>query len=119
MRLLLFSGLEGQDLLEMFFQNHVRPFLEFLTSYIARRIEDGAFWPVPPLLAARSFMGMLVHHRLLTHLSHLSAPHSSTEIVSTFVVVFLNGVQRQANLPGRSGQRRRRKCVKSESKSPL
>ena len=93
MRLLLFSALEGHKLSDMFFQNHVRVFHEFLASYIDRRIGDGAFKKVDSLLVARAFMGMLIEHRLLTLLFQLPVSTPPETIVETFVSLFLDGIR--------------------------
>ena len=93
MRLLLFSALEEHKLSDMFFQNHVRMFYDFLAGYIEQRIREGAFRPVAPLLAARAFMGMLIYHRLLSQLFRVTVSNKPEEIVSTFVTVFLDGLR--------------------------
>ena len=92
MRLILFSALESHELSDMFFQNHIRHFYDVLASYIEQRIEDGAFQPVEPMVAARAFMGMLIYHRLLTVLFRASLPQEPQEIVYTFVTVFMKGL---------------------------
>ncbi len=92
MRLILYSALESHELSDMFFQNHIKVFYEFLSGYIQQRIEEGAFKPVIPLIAARAFMGMLIYHRLLTVLFGAELPQSSEEIVETFVPIFLLGL---------------------------
>ena len=93
MRLLLFSALEGHKLSDMFFQNHVRVFHEFLSGYIERRIRDGAFRKVDALLVSRAFMGMLINHRQLILLFRMHVSNQPEEIVETFVELFLNGLQ--------------------------
>jgi AcrR family transcriptional regulator len=95
MRLILFSALESHELSDMFFQNHIRHFYDVLASYIEQRIEDGAFQPVPPLVAARAFMGMLIYHRLLTVLFRAPLTQEPKDIVHTFVTVFMDGLTRQ------------------------
>jgi hypothetical protein len=102
MRLILFSALESHELSDMFFQNHIRHFYDVLASYIELRIEDGAFQPVEPLIAARAFMGMLIYHRLLTVLFRATLPQKPQEIVGTFVTVFMNGL---LNQPGQVKKR--------------
>ncbi len=92
-RLLLFSALEEHELSEMFFQNHVRVFYDFLAGYIDQRICDGAFRSIDPLLAARAFMGMLIYHRLLSQLFQMPVPQTPQEIQDTFVSVFLDGLR--------------------------
>jgi len=93
MRLLLFSALEGHELSEMFFQNQHRIFYEYLSNYIAKRIAEGAFRAVDPLLVARAFMGMVAHHRLLHEIFKVPAHRSPEEAVETYVKVFLDGMR--------------------------
>ena len=78
---------------DMFFQNHIRHFYDVLASYIELRIDDGAFQPVEPLVAARAFMGMLIYHRLLTVLFQVPVIQEPRDIVQTFVTVFMNGLK--------------------------
>ncbi|GJL51806.1 TetR/AcrR family transcriptional regulator [Candidatus Nitrospira salsa] len=118
MRLLLFSALEEHELSDMFFQNHVRVFYDFLSNYISSRIRDGAFRPLDPLLAARAFMGMLIYHRLLSQLFQMPVTQKPQEIEEAFVSIFLDGlragkiytemphhVTRQASQPSRRKKR--------------
>lgn len=92
MRLLLFSALEGHELSDMFFQNQHRMFYDYLCGYIARRIREGAFNRVDPLLAARGFMGMVAHHRLLHEIFRVPTHCSPEEAVLTYVRIFLDGL---------------------------
>ena len=111
MRLLLFSALEGHKLSDMFFQNHVRVFHEFLAKYIDRRIRDGAFRKADSLLVARAFMGMLIEHRLLTLLFQMPVSTPPEQIVSTFVNLFLDGIRtksRSVRKPPEAGQKMKR-----------
>jgi len=93
MRLLLFSALEEHELSDMFFQNHVRVFYDFLSRYIDGRIRDGAFRSLDPLLAARAFMGMLIYHRLLSQLFQMPVTQQPQEIEEAFVSIFLDGLR--------------------------
>lgn len=106
MRLILFSALENHELSDMFFRNHIRVFYDFLAGYIQQRIDEGAFQPVPPLIAARSFMGMLIYHRLLTVLFRAQLPHTTEDISRTFVTIMMNGLKgsplkEQVRVPGK------------------
>jgi AcrR family transcriptional regulator len=93
-RLLLFSALEGHKLSEMFFQNQVRGFYDFLSGYIRQRVRDGAFRnDVDPLLAARGFVGMVVYHRLLSYIFKVPVPHAPETIVETYVRLFLDSLR--------------------------
>ena len=94
LRLLLFSALEGHELSNMFFRNRHRVFYEFLAGYITRRIREGAFRPVDPLLAAQSFVGMIVYHRLLHDIFRVPVHCSPEESVAGYVDVFLEGLRK-------------------------
>lgn len=94
LRLLLFSALEGHELSDMFFRNQHRVFYDYLAGYIARRMQEGDFRTVDPMLAARSFVGLVVHHRLLHELFKVPARHDPEESVAGYVTLFLNGIRR-------------------------
>ncbi len=94
LRLLLFSALEGHELSDMFFRNRHRVFYEFLAGYIARRTREGSFRKVDPLLAAQSFIGMIVYHRLLHDIFGVPAHCSPEEAVAGYVDVFLEGLRK-------------------------
>jgi AcrR family transcriptional regulator len=106
LRLLLFSGLEGHELADMFFSKQHRVMNDYLAGYIKTRIHEGAFRPVDPLLAARAFIGMVVHHRLLHEIYHQPMHRSHEETVSTYVELFLTGLVKE---PGR-GKKERTRC---------
>jgi len=93
LRLLLFSALERHELSEMFFQKQYRVFYDFLAGYVRKRIEDGEFQSVDPLLAARAFFGIIVHHRLLHEIFGVPAHHSPEDTVATYVTLFLGGLR--------------------------
>lgn len=101
LRLLLFSALEGHEMSQMFFQQQYRVFYDLLAGYIGRRIADGAFRPVDPLLAARAFFGIIVHHRLLHDIFGVPMHRSHEESVHDYVDVFLSGLQMPPARPGR------------------
>jgi AcrR family transcriptional regulator len=92
LRLLLFSALERHELSEMFFGKHHKVFYDHLATYIRTRIADGAFRPVDPLLAARAFIGMVVHHRLLHEIFGVPMHQSHEDTVATYVDLFLTGL---------------------------
>lgn len=92
LRLLLFSALEGHELADMFFQRQYRTFHDLLAQYIGKRIESGAFRPVDPLLAARAFFGIIVHHRLLHDILELPMHRSYEDTINEYVSLFLGGL---------------------------
>ncbi len=61
-RLLLFSALENHSLSDRFYRANVAQYYERLADYISRRIREGAFRKVDPMLAARGFLGMINNH---------------------------------------------------------
>lgn len=61
-RLLLFTALERHELSHDFFRKHVAGQFALLAGYIRRRVAAGNFRAVDPVLAARSFLGMLIYH---------------------------------------------------------
>lgn len=117
MRLILFSALENHELSDMFFHNHIRVFYDFLAGYIQQRIDEGAFQPVQPLIAARAFMGMLIYHRLLTVLFHAQLTQTAEDISRTFVNIMMNGLKipslkRQARMSSQTRKPRKRTARK-------
>ena len=96
MRLLLFSALEGHKLSHVFFESEVRRLHEFLSNYIAQRISDGIFRSVNPLVAARGFVGMIVHYLLMHEIFGVKRPVGvlPEQVVDTFVRLFLSGIER-------------------------
>jgi AcrR family transcriptional regulator len=107
LRLLLFSALEGHELSELFFGKHHKVFYDYLAAYIRKRIEDGAFRPIDPLLAARAFVGMIVHHRLLHEIFHVPMHQSHEDTVATYVDLFLSGLVKIPFSHRQSGRRSR------------
>lgn len=93
LRLLLFSALEGHELSDMFFRNQHHVFYDYLAGYIARRTKDYAFRRVDPLMAARAFIGMIVHHRLLHEIFLVPAHRSPEDAVAAYVTLFLDGLR--------------------------
>jgi AcrR family transcriptional regulator len=96
MRLLLYSALEGHELSHLFFESKVRRLHEFLSNYIAARVSDGAFRTVNPLIAARGFVGMIVHYLLMHEIYGVKRPVGvlPEQVVDTFVTLFLSGIRR-------------------------
>ena len=94
LRILHFTALEGHSLAEPFFASRVARLREFLTGYIARRIEAGAFRRLDPVIAARAFLGMVsdyVNVRVVFQ-QQAAYPQPSGEVVETFVSLFLAGI---------------------------
>jgi AcrR family transcriptional regulator len=95
-RILFFSALEGHELADPFFEARTRRLRDFLARYIARRVDEGAFRDVDPLLAASAFIGMVVDHVNVAVVFgreelRRRSPH---ELAEGLVDLFLSGVQR-------------------------
>jgi AcrR family transcriptional regulator len=95
MRLILFSALEGHDLFKIFFENHGMEKTRLLSGFIRQRIKEKAFKKVPPLLAARAFIGMVIHYVQFMEIYGMKKifRFSQKKVVDTFVDAFLNGLR--------------------------
>jgi AcrR family transcriptional regulator len=94
-RILHFTALEGHSLAEPFFASRVLRVREFLSSYIARRIREGAFRAVDPVIAARAFLGMVSDYMNVRVVFRQEAVYQQPveEVVETFVSIFLGGIR--------------------------
>lgn len=105
-RLLLFSALENHTLADRFFKTNVARYYERLAEYIARRIEQGAFRKVDPMLAARGFLGMINYHYQIQELYGGRKYHKYDDAQATAVLtdLWLNGMT-AATSNGRGGKK--------------
>jgi AcrR family transcriptional regulator len=94
MRLIQYGALEGHELSKIFFETHAMERTKLLSKYIRQRIKEKAFKKVPPLLAARAFMGMILHYVQSQEIYDLKKffHFSQKKVVDTFVDTFLNGL---------------------------
>lgn len=93
-RLLLFSGLEEHGLSERFFQTYIAEYYEVLASYIRRRVREGAYRPVDPMLSARGFLGMVFNYFLIQELfgAHRHHKFDINQVSETLTDIWLNGM---------------------------
>jgi AcrR family transcriptional regulator len=107
MRLIQYGALEGHELSRIFFETHAMERTKLLSKYIRQRIKERAFKKVPPLLAARAFMGMILHYVQSQEIYELKKffPFSQKKVVDTFVDTFLNGLTGD---PKKNGNSRRK-----------
>lgn len=94
-RLLWFTALENHTLSERFFREYVAVYYEALAGYIGRRIRQGAFRKIDPLLAARGFLGMVVYHFLIQELfsGEKYQQFNPEEVAATLTAIWLAGMQ--------------------------
>jgi AcrR family transcriptional regulator len=93
-RLLLFSALERHELAELCYQQHFVSFLEMMSGYIRRRIDQGVFRPIDPVLAIRAFVGMVSDFGMSAHVYKHPEPYDRKTIIDTVVGIFLNGIRK-------------------------
>jgi AcrR family transcriptional regulator len=92
MRLLLFSALEGHDLSDIFFHSAAREIKNHVRRYIKQRIADGAFRTADPAVAARAFVGMVLHQVQVRNIFRGDdLKLSNRQMADRFVEIFLNG----------------------------
>src|SRR5216684_3689658 len=68
LRLFLFSALERHSLSQRFFRTYTTAYWDLLAKYIRGRMRAGEFRKTNPLLAARSFIGMVGHYNMMNSL---------------------------------------------------
>lgn len=97
-RLLWFTALESHTLSRRFFRTYVAVNYEALADYIQRRVNQGAFRQVDPLLSARGFLGMVVYHFLVQELfgGEKFQKFDPEMVADTLAAVWLNGMQAPA-----------------------
>src|SRR5262245_731124 len=62
MRLLLYSALEGHELAEMITRNHILKTQQQVAEYVKKRMAEGVFRRMDPMVAVRGFWGMILGH---------------------------------------------------------
>ena len=95
MRLLLFSALERHSLSQRFFRTYTTVYWDLLAKYIRGRMRAGEFKATNPLLAARSFIGMVGHYNIMhSLLGPGKYPDYSHRLVSkTLARIWLGGMR--------------------------
>ena len=79
----------------MFFDTYVQYQRMLLSDYIERRISEGAFKNVNPVLAARAFIGMVINYILVQEIfgEKKRRKIKREEVADTFVKIFLEGIK--------------------------
>jgi TetR/AcrR family transcriptional regulator len=93
-RLLLYSALENHRLSHRFFRTYAASHYELLADFIRRRIAEGGFRPVDPVLAARGFLGMVIYHSWAQELfgGKRYEKFSVQQVSQTLVEIWLKGM---------------------------
>lgn len=97
-RLLWFSTLRNADLSASFFRNYISENFEILAEYFRNGIKAGRFRAINPMVAARGFLGMLVHHYLIQELFQGSRfqQFDPYELGQEIADIWLNGISAKA-----------------------
>ncbi|HYL93238.1 MAG TPA: TetR/AcrR family transcriptional regulator [Alphaproteobacteria bacterium] len=104
-RLLWFNALETHVLSDRFFRTFVDVYFQALAGHIRRRIREGTFRKVDPLLAARGFMGMVVYHFLVQELFRAEKyqKFDANEVAETLTEIWLAGIRSAPALNHKNG----------------
>ena len=96
-RLLLFSALERHELSQMFIDRYSSAFVGGIADYFERRVADGAFRPMDPIITALTFIGMAGHfgmNRAIFGDGPVNLPQD--RIVEGFIDIFLEGIKKRS-----------------------
>lgn len=97
MRLLTYSALEQHALSELFLKTRALELLGFLEDKIRELIREGSMREVDPALAARAFIGMVIHYSISQEIYGFKSffRRPLEEVAETFVDIFLEGTTRR------------------------
>ncbi len=97
LRLLLFSALEKQRLSEMFVKSRGFEVIGFLEERIKELIKAGEVRKLDPKVAARAFMGMVLHYTMSQEIYGLKkySDWPCEYIAENFVDIFFEGIRRR------------------------
>jgi AcrR family transcriptional regulator len=106
-RLLLYTALENHRLSHRFFRIYVAECYEVLAEYVEKRIAEGRFRPMDPLLAARSFLGMVIYHSWVQELfgGKRYQDFSVQQVSDTVARLWLDGMCNRAVSEGQNHKR--------------
>ena len=94
LRLILFSALEKHELAGLCFERHAKVIHQIVTAFIKRQIALGVFRKVDAPLAARSFMGMVMHYMIFDqHFGFKLVRSTRKRAIGSMVDIFLNGLK--------------------------
>ena len=97
-RLILYSALEGHEIVREFRRRQMFPVYEFLRDYIIKRQNDGAFQMCDANIAARAFLGAQIYHATAENLfSGESQQFSKETAIKNFACFALDGLRRRDN----------------------
>ncbi len=92
-RLMMFSRLEDHELADLFYEQRVAVFYDYLTNYLSEAMAQGRIRASDPTLTARAFVGMVSHQGVIYAIYQPgSLPGGPPAVVKLVVDIFLNGI---------------------------
>jgi AcrR family transcriptional regulator len=97
MRLLLFSALEKQQLSEIFIKNRGFEVMGLMEEQLKALMKSGTIRRLDPKIAARGFIGMVLHYTLSQEIYGLKKYYiwPNEYIADNFVEIFFEGILRR------------------------
>ncbi|HAG50025.1 MAG TPA: hypothetical protein DCL42_01630 [Deltaproteobacteria bacterium] len=95
LKLLMFSALEGHKLSDIFIRTRGMETLDYLAKHISKLISQGSFKKVNAPIAARAFLGMIIHYSMLQEIYGLKRFFKVPvkKVVDIFVDIFFEGME--------------------------
>ncbi len=95
LRLFTYSALERHPLSDIFLRTTGIELISFLKGHIRGLVKKGVFRPVDPEIAARAFLGMVIHYVTAQELFGLKKYYKKpdSKVISAFVGIFYNGLR--------------------------
>lgn len=95
LKLLMFSALEGHKLSDIFIRTRGMETLDYLAKHISKLIKQGSFKKVNVHLAARAFLGMILHYSMTQEVYGMKKFFKIPikKVVNIFVDIFFEGME--------------------------
>ena len=99
-RLLLFSALEDHEMFEVsekFYDSYSNLLFSGLSQYFEKRMQQGVFRTIDPVVAAHAFVALVAHYSLHITIFKKACPDvPRDQAVHGFVEIFLEGMKQRA-----------------------
>lgn len=97
LKLLMFSALEGHKLSDMFIRTRAIELIDYLAEHIKRLTRQGFFKKINAYLAARAFLGMILHYSVTQEIYGMKKVFKTPDnkAINAFVDIFFDGMERR------------------------
>lgn len=97
MKLLMFSALERHKLSDIFIKTRSLEILDYMAKHIKNLISKGSFKNIDAHLAARAFLGMVLHYTMAQEVYGMKKFFKMpvNKVVDTFADIFFEGMERR------------------------